>query len=98
MIPVLVDGVKKYLLTEEEVDAKISASSGGSSSENLEIFPMYRCRTDPRQVDESKLPRNSYLLMQDMDNLVFYFCDAVGNLTYMGQSIGIQYQSSEPVE
>lgn len=33
MIPVLVDGVKKYLLTEEEVDAKISASSGGSSSE-----------------------------------------------------------------
>lgn len=35
MIPVLVDGVKKYLLTEEEVDAKISASGGGSSSENL---------------------------------------------------------------
>ena len=34
MIPVLVDGVKKYLLTEEEVDAKISESSGGSSSEN----------------------------------------------------------------
>lgn len=40
MIPVLVDGVKKYLLTEEEVDAKISASSGGSSSEN-ELRQLY---------------------------------------------------------
>ena len=39
MIPVLVDGVKKYLLTEEEVDAKISASSGGSSSETM--HPVY---------------------------------------------------------
>ena len=41
MIPVLVDGVKKYLLTEEEVDAKINASGGSSSSETDYMKKLY---------------------------------------------------------